>query len=156
MLERLTARRSQSSYSMTIGTVAGVVGSAGCHGSCWTGGSRRYAFETVRWPERLQRWGSVHRRTRGLGSLTLECAREWNDREPYGNQWSSETARARLYENGTSDRYEHGPMLALVRQLPFENETEFPGSKGSGRHFTALNMSTSCFFTLPRVSEKQD
>ena len=45
---------------------------------------------------------------------------------------------------------EHGPMLALVRQLPFENGSEFPG-----RHFTALNMSTFCFFTLPRVSEKQ-
>ena len=98
----------------------------------------------------------MHRRTRGLGSSTLEWESEWNDRDPYGNQWSSETARARRYENGTSDRYEHGPMLALVRQLPFENETEFPGSKGSGRHFTALNMSTSCFFTLPRVSEKQD
>ena len=51
---------------------------------------------------------------------------------------------------------EHGPMLALVRKLPFENESKFPGSEGSGRHFTALKEWTSCFFTLPRVSEKQD
>ena len=27
---------------------------------------------------------------------------EWNDREPYLNQWSSETAWAQRYENGTS------------------------------------------------------
>lgn len=59
-------------------------------------------------------------------------------------------------KNGTSGRFEHGPMLALVRQLPFENGSEFPGSERSGRHFTALNMSPVCFFTLPRVSEKQD
>jgi hypothetical protein len=73
-------------------------------------------------------------------------------------EWSSETARAQRYENGTSGRFEHGPMLALVRKLPFENENEweFPGSEGSGRHFTALKEWTSCFFTLPRVSEKQE
>lgn len=44
---------------------------------------------------------------------------EWNDREPYLNQWSSETAWAQRYENGTSGKFEHGPMLALVRSVMF-------------------------------------